>query len=196
MAGASVQDDYVPGNPVHNASRRLVVISGCSGGGKSTLLDEMARRGYPVFPEPGRQIVREQQFIGGNALPWSNPQRFLELCLSRAMYFYNSARPVGRPALFDRSLVDAVAGLERMGQSDPEFLAGILERYRYARTVFMAPPWEALFESDAERKHAFADAVREYDALAERYPQLGYDVQTLPKTSVAERADFLEARIF
>ena len=34
------------------------VISGCSGGGKSTLLMELARRGHAVVDEPGRRIVQ------------------------------------------------------------------------------------------------------------------------------------------
>ena len=39
---------------------RFVVISGCSGGGKSTLLAESGRRGYAVVEEPGRRIVQNQ----------------------------------------------------------------------------------------------------------------------------------------
>ena len=38
---------------------RFVVITGCSGGGKSTLLDELGRRGHATIEEPGRRIVRE-----------------------------------------------------------------------------------------------------------------------------------------
>ncbi len=44
----------------------FVVLSGCSGGGKSTLLAELGRRGFRTFAEPGRQIVKEQTAIGGN----------------------------------------------------------------------------------------------------------------------------------
>ena len=107
------ESDYVTGNPALNGSARLVVVSGCSGGGKSSLLAEMARRGYQVMPEPGRQIVKEQTYIGGDGLPWANIPKFVELCVSRAMYFYNAARPADRCVLFDRSIVDAVAALER-----------------------------------------------------------------------------------
>ncbi len=38
----------------------LVVISGCSGGGKSTLLAELSRRGHMTIEEPGRRIVAEE----------------------------------------------------------------------------------------------------------------------------------------
>ena len=38
---------------------RFVLISRCSGGGKSTLLAELRARGYPVVEEPGRRIIAE-----------------------------------------------------------------------------------------------------------------------------------------
>jgi predicted ATPase len=35
-------------------TNRFVVISGCSSGGKSTLLTGLGRRGYATVKEPGR----------------------------------------------------------------------------------------------------------------------------------------------
>jgi predicted ATPase len=52
------------------------VITGCSGGGKSTLLSELEQRGYRVFPEPGRQVVKAQQSVDGDGLPW--PELFVQ----------------------------------------------------------------------------------------------------------------------
>lgn len=39
---------------------RSVVISGCSGGGKFSLLEELAARAYAIFEEPGRRIVGQE----------------------------------------------------------------------------------------------------------------------------------------
>ena len=39
---------------------RFIILSGCSGGGKSTLLAELARRGFATVEEPGRRIVIEE----------------------------------------------------------------------------------------------------------------------------------------
>jgi predicted ATPase len=97
--------------------------------------------------------------------------------------------------LFDRSIVDAVSSLARLGLPTPEYLRNALRRYRYARTVFMTPPWEELFKADAERRHAFKDAVAEYEGLPESYPANGYEVELIPKAGVKERADFLEDRL-
>jgi predicted ATPase len=52
---------------------RFVLISGCSGGGKSTLLAELSARGYPVVKEPGRRIIAGEFASGGSALPWGDP---------------------------------------------------------------------------------------------------------------------------
>jgi predicted ATPase len=187
--------EYVAGNPLLNGTDSLVVVSGCSGGGKSALLAEMARRGHLVYPEPGRQIVKEQLHLGGDGLPWANTLKFAELCVSRALFFYNTARPSGRPALFDRSIVDNIAGIERLGMALPPYLAAALRRYRYARRVFMAPPWRELFAQDAERHHSFADAEAEFTGLLHAYAAHGYEVMLIPKGSVAERADFLEQQL-
>src|SRR5579859_7714815 len=99
------EENYVAGNPRFNGTDWLVAVSGYSGGGKSTLLKEMALRGYPVQPEPGRQIVKEQLHIGGDGLPWVNPVKFIELCVSRAMFYYNTANPIDKPVIFDRSIL-------------------------------------------------------------------------------------------
>jgi predicted ATPase len=57
---------------------RLVVISGCSGGGKSTLLAELGRRRYAVVEEPGRRIVKTEIHSNGTALPWIDPKASFE----------------------------------------------------------------------------------------------------------------------
>lgn len=178
-------------NPSGSTTQRIV-ISGCSGGGKSTLLEEMAKRGYPVQPEPGRQIVREQLASGGDGLPWENPLRFVELCAARSLHFYDTAASQEKPTFFDRSLLDSLTAYRTMGLPAPAFLTDAVQRCRYARRVFLAPPWQELFANDAERRHSFADSEREYAALLETYAAHGHEIILLPKVSVKERADFLE----
>jgi len=66
-------------------SDRFVVLSGCSGGGKSTLLAELARRGNSVVEEPGRRIVREEMARGGTALPWVDAETFIRRAIEMAL---------------------------------------------------------------------------------------------------------------
>jgi predicted ATPase len=172
-------------------SERFVVLSGCSGGGKSTLLAELARRGYAVVEEPGRRIVREALQCGETALPWIDPAAFARRAAELAIADHEAAH--GREGLvfFDRSLVDAASALEN-ATGEPA-LEALGRARRYGRVVFLAPPWPEIHVADPERRHGFEEAVAEYERLTRAYPALGYRVVVLPKTDVAMRADFVLA---
>lgn len=168
---------------------RFVVISGCSGGGKSTLLAELNRRGYSVIEEPGRRIVREETTSGGTCLPWTDMAAFLRRAVAMSLADRVSAAASTGWVFFDRGLVDAAAGLQHLtGEAVVESLG---RTHRFYRRVFLAPPWPELYLTDPERRHGFEFAVAEYSRLLEIYPELGYEVLILPKLEVGKRADFV-----
>ncbi|MCP5506778.1 MAG: AAA family ATPase [Chlamydiales bacterium] len=164
-----------------------VIISGCSGGGKSALLSELANRGYQIVLEPGRQIVKEQTVIQGDALPWINLQKFLNLALSRYLYQFNSQQESQQFIFFDRGIVDAL----QLNQQQPDYFQNAANKFKYHHLVFLVPPWEEIFASDAERKHDFKSAKKEFDELLIKYKNFGYETVLIPKVSVRERADFI-----
>jgi predicted ATPase len=168
---------------------RFVVLSGCSGGGKSSLLAELGRRGSAVVEEPGRRIVREEIACGGSALPWLDGAAFLRRALAVAQEDYAAASTCERWVFFDRGLVDAAAGLARF--TGEQALLSIAQTHRYHPRVFLAPPWPEIYQADPERRHGFESAVAEYERLLAVYPSLGYQVSILPKIGVPERADFV-----
>jgi predicted ATPase len=172
-----------------NSKRRRIVLSGCSGGGKSTILQELARRGYHVFSEAGREIVKEQLAQGGTALPWSNEAKFVELLLERSLAKFHAA-PAGL-SFYDRSFIEPLRWYQQTGVPLPVRF-GPIDHLRYADDVFLAPPWPEIHTLDTERRHGFDAAVEEYEALSELIPELGYKVHILPKVSVTDRADFVE----
>ena len=184
------ESEYVCGSPGRR-NELPIVLSGCSGGGKSTLLSEMSRRGYTVQPEPGRQIVMEQMAICGDGVPWENVARFVDLTLSRAMYLYNSTPDAGA-TFVDRSILDCAAACKHLFGRVPDHVENAVALYRYFPTVFMVPPWKEIFSTDRERKHGFADAVAEYERLIPFYETNGYRIVRVPMDTVANRADFLE----
>lgn len=169
--------------------KTCVLITGCSGGGKSTLLAELAARGFSVVEEPGRRIVREELESKGDALPWVNLAAFAQRAIALSIEDHTAASQRAGWTFFDRGLVDAVAALQH-ATGEPlreDLLAG----HRYHSQVFLTPPWPEIYENDAERKHRLADAIAEYERISALLPKLGYEVVILPKVSVSERADFL-----
>lgn len=173
---------------------RFVTISGCSGGGKSTLIAELARRGHAVVVEPGRRIVREELAGDGKALPWVDGTAFARRAIAMALDDLEKAAAQPGLVFFDRGLVDAAAALEHL-TGEPAIEATARRHQTTHSKVYMAPPWPEIYVSDAERPHAFGAAVAEYERLLAAYAALEHAVVILPKVSVAERADFVLERV-
>jgi predicted ATPase len=118
---------------------RFVVISGCSGGGKSTLLAEVARRGHSVVEESGRRVVKQELQDGGPALPWRDEIAFARCPIAMALEDRASAAALHRWVFFDRGLVDAAAGPQHL-TGEPA-LAALAREHRYHGTVLLTSPW-------------------------------------------------------
>lgn len=171
---------------------RFFVISGCSGGGKSTLIAALAALGYATIEEPGRRIVRTEMAGDGHALPWRNLSAFADRAIALAKSDHQAAHALAGPVFFDRSLIDAIAALEHAtGTSAADQVGGL----SYNSKVFLAPPWPEIYVSDSERPHDFAQAVAEYARLSAIYPRMGYTVIHLPKVAIAQRVNFILAHI-
>lgn len=179
-----------------SGTRGLYVVTGGPGAGKSALIEALGARGLATVEEAGRAVIRQQVAIGGRALPWADRALFAELMLSWDLRAYAAAAGgPERPVLFDRGVPDVLGYLTLSGLAVPPHLAAAAEACRYARTVFVAPPWEAIFGQDAERRQDFSEAVRTCDSVSAAYAGLGYELVELPKATVEDRAAFVTARI-
>jgi predicted ATPase len=167
----------------------FVLITGCSGGGKSTLLAELQARGHAVVEEPGRRIVRHELETGGRALPWIDELAFIQCAISTALADREAAKTRPGWVFFDRGLIDAASALELL--SGEPVLKRLNSLHPYHRRVFLAPPWPEIFVTDAERRHGFEAGLAEYERLERQLPTLGYDVLILPKDTVSARAEFV-----
>lgn len=170
-----------------------VVLSGCSGGGKSTLLAELGRRGFKTVEEPGRRIVAEEMRRGGNALPWVDLEAFARRAIEMASFDRECAKGAKGWVFFDRGLLDAAAALEyATGIPVSNTLSGCP---RFHRQVFLTPPWAEIYQSDAERQQGMEDGINEHHRLLNVFGRLGYEVVILPKSDVQTRADFVVDRL-
>jgi putative protein kinase ArgK-like GTPase of G3E family len=85
----------------------LFIISGGPGSGKTTVIRELVKLGFPHVPEVARQIIQEQMQVGGTALPWGDREAYT-----------------------------------RLMPGETGFIESACRRYRYTRTVLLAPQWE------------------------------------------------------
>lgn len=167
---------------------RRIVLSGCSAGGKSTLLAALAERGCATVPEPGRRVI-----AAGGPRPEQDLRGFLWACLALAEADLDADPKADGLIIHDRSAVDAVSGLIALGEMDRGAAQARLAKRRYGDPVILFPPWPEIFVADAARTHGFDDAVAEAERLARDYPSFGYSCAIIPRMGVADRVAWLRA---
>jgi predicted ATPase len=172
-----------------------IVITGGPGSGKTTLIDALAARGFAVEPEAGRAIIREQQAMGGEALPWADRAAFAEAMLDHDLAAYERQSTATEPVFFDRGIPDVVGYLDLCSLPIPARLDAAARTQRYRPTVFIAPFWPDIFAPDAERRQDLDEALRTFQAMAQTYPAYGYDLVELPRTPVDARVAFVLAHL-
>lgn len=164
-----------------------VVLTGAPGAGKTTLLAELASRGYRTVPESARAIVARRRAAGLSPRP--EPEAFAREILRLDIDKYRAVAGATGWVFFDRSAVEAVAMVHEARPLDDDALEATLARLAFHRTVFVLPPWEDIYCTDAERDHTFEHAVRVDDELTRWYARCGYDIHVVPRLTVRERAD-------
>ncbi|MGI5238957.1 AAA family ATPase [Dactylosporangium sp. CA-139066] len=166
----------------------LVVLTGGPGSGKTTLLRHLAAAGFPVADEGGRAIiragVREPALLGELWLRWG-----------LRSYRWARALPAPGPVFFDHAIPCLPGYWLRLGRPVPAHVLRAAATRPYRRVVFVAPPWRAIYRTDAERRNGFEEAARTHAAIVEGYHGLPYELVELPRAPVAERARFILSRL-
>jgi predicted ATPase len=162
--------------------KKLIVISGCSGGGKSTLISGLSYQGYTVIEEVCREIIKECGDL--------DPLVRGKMIITRVAYHkaVEMKAVKGDVVFFDRSFLEVVSYFQAIGIHKYYYL---INELRFYHSIFLTPPWKEIFSQDDERKHSFDDAVKEYDLTIKFYQKHEYDMIKLPKISVKERVEFI-----
>lgn len=166
-----------------------VVITGGPGVGKTTLLAELAARGYATVAESARAIISERRVQGQRPRP--EPPAFAREILRRDTENYSGNPSESAWVFFDRGVVEALGMLHETAPLSAPELANALRKYPYHASVFILPPWSAIYTTDAERDHSYPWVEHVHSQLMRSYRSCGYALCEVPRLSVAARADFV-----
>ena len=164
-----------------------VIVTGGPGAGKTTLLAELAALGYSTVEESARAVIAERLARGETPRP--EPLTFAREILRRDIEKYLNRPRTLKWVFFDRGLIDALGMLQEASPLPSIELESAIASYPFHATVFVLPPWEAIYANDAERDQSFAEALDVHARIVRWYCSCGYVLNEVPRLSVARRAE-------
>lgn len=167
----------------------FIAITGGPGGGKSSLLNALSKKGFKNIDETGRAIIKERLSKGLSPRP--APEKFAEQMFQRDYENYIKNLNASEIIFFDRSFLDSASFIQQTNQKYFEKVNDIISIYRFNNNVFITPPWEEIYCNDDERDQTFNEAISTYKSLFKWYQLNGYKPIILPKASVEMRTEFV-----
>lgn len=168
-----------------------IVITGGPGTGKSSLIDELKKRGHICFDEISRQVTLEARKKGIEQLFLTEPLLFSELLLKgRLKQFYDAEDYEETNIFLDRGLPDVLAYMDYFNTDYPIDFVETCQNNRYDH-VFVLAPWHDIFVSDSERYENFEQAEIIHKHLLNSYKNFDYDLLDVPFESIEKRTDFI-----
>jgi predicted ATPase len=167
------------------------VLTGGSRAGKSTVLNELERRGFVTVPEAAQIMIQESIDKYGAHPDDINEVEFLKTILLKRLELEEAAK--GDTVFIDRGIFDGIAYARFFKAKVPEEFELFTDSKRYHKVFLleMLPTYE---QTEVRRE---SPEMREtmHSLIKEAYAMVGYKLIFVPVLSVEERADFILQRI-
>src|SRR6185295_14436206 len=123
-----------------------IAVTGGPGAGKTTLLLALQARGYTIVGDSARTIIQDRRRRGLSPRPNAYEFAHEALRLDIENFVHHAATP--GHVFFDRTVLDALCGLDRLSPLRASELSMWLSKYQYHGRVFVLPPWKAIYVND------------------------------------------------
>ena len=175
--------------------KKIKVIIGGPGTGKTSIIDELKARGYCCYPEISREVTMEAKKQGIDQLFLEQPLLFSELLLEGRKNQYLKALNEPHEVVFiDRGIPDVLAYMHYIGDSYPSFFDAACRENIYSE-VYILPPWKEIYVSDEARYENYEQSELIHNHLVETYTKYGYNLIEVPKDSLDNRILFILDKI-
>jgi len=176
---------------LYRLKTKRIVLTGGPGTGKTTLINELEKRGYTCLHEVSRDVIKKAQEEGVEQLFLTNPVLFSQRLLDGRLQQFKEAEIHKEKCLFyDRGLPDVTAYMDYFETVYSETFTKTCTENKYD-TIFLLPPWKKIYKQDNERYESFKEAEKIHESLLKGYQDYGYTVQIVPTGSVEERITYI-----
>ncbi|OAD44939.1 AAA family ATPase [Polaribacter atrinae] len=171
--------------------QQKIVLIGGPGTGKTSVINELVKRGCFCMPEISREVTLEAKKKGIDQLFLTEPLLFSKLLLQgREKQFLEASKSNEDLVFFDRGIPDVHAYMDFFKTEYPATFFEKSNLYKYSK-IFHFSPWEDIHTTDNERYESFEETIEIDRFLMKSYTDLGYCIINVPFGSLKERTDFV-----
>lgn len=176
-----------PHDPVQTS---WCVVTGAPGAGKSTVINELERRGYTVTPELARDYMKRKLSDRPSLVHVLADQLEFQRQLVMGLVQIEDELAHDLTVFFDRALPDAI-GYYRAAGFDPQELLPLFTIHRYKRIFFLERLSPDLMEHDELRYESEGQIPRLEECIKAGYRDLGYNNIIVPVMPATKRVDYI-----
>jgi len=167
-----------------------IVFTGGPGTGKTSLICELEKHGFPTTPEAARE------FLSGKGERRKKILSRDQLVMARNIHRIQQEqhKTVTDRHLLDRSPIDPLGYTEAYGKKPTREMLRTAKAFKPDMVFLLAPLNN--YKKDAIRKEDEAMAQKIHDHIRQAYTRLGHKVIDVPDLgSVEKRAEFVKRKI-
>ncbi|MDA8520127.1 ATP/GTP-binding protein [Acidovorax sp. NCPPB 4044] len=167
---------------------RWCAITGAPGSGKTTLVELLARQGFPIAVDPGR-VVLQQHLANGVEVGRSGPDyvRLQEEVLQYELGVIDVIDPEQR-VFFDYGVAEALAFMKLAGLTWPKHFVDAAAALQFSK-VFLLSPLKLDQPYDGVRVETERQRDQLWRLIGEVYGCLGMDVVKIKSATLRQRLD-------
>ncbi|MDB5265203.1 MAG: hypothetical protein JWN64_774 [Parcubacteria group bacterium] len=168
------------------------VITGGPCSGKTTLVNELASRGYQTVTESAREYIASELAKGVPMEVLRADQALLQSGIFDLKLIKEDAAPREGVVFLDRGLPDTRAYCRVHAVSESELMAKAIETARY-ENVFVLDSLPML--QDEIRTESEEEKKILHESTLNVYKELGFNIISVPVGTIEERVDFVLSRL-
>jgi predicted ATPase len=159
------------------------VITGGPSSGKTTVLKELEKMGYIIYPEAARVLIDEEMAKGKLLKEIRDDETEFQRKVLKIKIETEKRVPESKIVFFDRAIPDSIAYYQICGLDLKEVLK-FCKKNQYKKIFFFK---KLTFNQDYARTENGKTIEKLNKLLKESYRKLGYELINIPAMSVKDR---------